>query len=491
MLTASLFLLTLAVPALPGDGDVLAKAQDHVSRGRLGDASILLSQALESGSGDEHALRLALADVHTKMGRAEEALVTLDGLDPTDADVALALGRAQLAQADAMASQGFGQEELDMALGRAREHLEVALESSGGTGPAVWDLGQFLLYRDGQLDAALELADSTISAHPDDGEALLLRGAAGAYVYWSASQADPPQVDAANEAWNKAVGDLEKANELLPRERLEPLGQLVWFYEAQDISGKAVDTAKAIAERQPEPDYGLLFRLARKYRDNGRLEASGKALATMVSMSARDLTNFIRDSEDPDRVASDLSGSIFPYYQRGDKATCRQVLAAIVAAEPQDAGVWDNYAVLCQETSRYDDAVSAYEHRLKIDDTDPRTYNDLGAIYQYFLQRDMDKAKELYDQCIDLADKQLAMIDAEPALKQNAAEAKRIAQDNLNQLRPGSSGTQGKGLLDSMVSGLRSLNLPKVGDNAEGEGDGEGEEDGDGDTEGESTGTEG
>ncbi|RKY22371.1 MAG: hypothetical protein DRQ55_01025 [Planctomycetota bacterium] len=466
MLSASLLLITLAVPVAALDGDVLSRAHDHVVRGRLADASLLLSQALQDGEGDEAAVRLALADVHTRMGRAEAALTTLESLDTQDADVALALGRAYVAQADAMAGKGYGQEELDLALGRAFEHLEVALAKGPGHGTAVWEMGQFLLYRDGQRDAALELANSTLARFPDDGDALMLRGAVGSYLFWEASENG--DIEAANQAWADAVDDLERANELLPRERLEPLGQLVWFYEAQDISGKAVDAAKAIVERQPEPDFTLLYRLAKKYRENGSFEASGKALAVMVSMSARDLTELLRNEPDTDAVAGRLAGSISPYYQRGDKATCRQVLEAIVAAEPRNTKVWDNYAVLCQETSRFDDAVKAYEQRLAISDDDPRTYNDLGALYQYFLPRDADKAKGLYEQCISLADRQLAMLDASPDVKENAAQAKGIAQDNMRAL--GSNSGSGKGLLDSMVSGLRSLNLPKLGgDGSEGE----------------------
>ena len=476
MLTASLFLLTLALPATAPAGGVLDEARDHVARGRLGDAAILLSQALEEGGEDERAVRLALADVYTRMGRAQEALALLEPLDAQDADVALTLGRAYLSQADDMAAKGFGQEELDLALNRAFEHLDAALVNGPGHGPTVWELGKFMLYRDGQRDAAMELAETTLAEHPDDGDALLLRGAVGSYFYWDASQAG--DVDAAGKAWAQAVTDLQRADDLLPRERLEPLGQLLWFYEAEDESDKAVDAAKAIAERQPDPDFGVLYRLAKKYRDNGRLEASGKALATMVSMSARDLTELLRAEPERDVVAARLSGSIFPYYQRNDKATCRQVLEAIVAADPKDPLVWDNYAVLCQETSRYDDAIKAYERRLEIDDQDPRTYNDLGAIYQYFLQRDMDKAKDLYERCVVMADAQIAMLDAPPEVKQNAAEAKRIAQDNMRQLSPGSGSS--KGLLDSMVSGLRSLNLPDVGKKpAEGEADGGAAEGGD------------
>ena len=473
MLTASLLLSFLFLPVFAQDADVLGQARDHLRRGHLAEAGAVLSQALDAGVGDEHALRLALADVQIRSGDADAALDTLATLDGSETEVAMALGRAYTARADALAAGSYPAEDVDAALAEAMGHLEQAVVH-GASGAPVWELGQFLLYRYNDLDGALALAEEALAAHPDDGEALLLRGAAGAWVYWNASQAG--DVEGANQAWSAAVADLEKANETLDHDRLEPLGQLIFFYEAQDISGiKAVDTAKRIVDRQPDPDFSLLFRLARKYRDSGRFEASGKALEAIVSMSARDLTQLIRDSDEPDKVASRLSASIDPYYQRGDKATCRSILAAIVAAEPRDPLVWDNYAVICQETARYDDAVTAYEHKIQLAPDDPRTYNDLGAIYQHFLRRDTDKAKTLYEKCIDMANQQLAMLDLDPALKQNASEAKGFAEDNMRQLSPAGGG---KSLLDSMVSGLRGLNLPKGDDAKEPEG---GESGGEGD----------
>lgn len=480
MLTAPLLLALLAAPALSVDGDVLGQAKDHVRHGRLQDASLILSEALDAGAGDTEALRVALAEVRTQMDRSGEAIDTLAGLSSDNPAVAVALGHAYLKQADKLAADGASQEAIDEALFIARDNLESAVANSSNGGAPVWELGQVLLYRFGELDAALDLCEQALTANANDGEALLLRGAAGAYVYWNASSAG--DTGGANEAWNAAVTDLERANSLLASDRVEPLGQLVWFYQAQDISNKAVDAARQIIARQPNPDFGVLFGLAVTYRDQGKLEPSGKALEAIVSTSARGLTDLIRASDDPTGVASRLAGSIHPYYQRGDKATCRSILAAIVAAEPTDADVWDNYAVICQETSRYDDAVMAYEKELLLTPENPRVYNDLGAIYQHFLRRDNDKAKELYEKCIALADEQLAMIDLPPAAKEHAAEAKRIAQDNMRSLTPAGGG---KGLLDSMVNGLRGLNLPKPAEGAAAGGEGsDGGTEGDGSTEG-------
>lgn len=457
MLSAALLLAALTTPAL--FADELEDAQNLVRQGKLSSAADLLSSTLDAGTGDERALRLALADVRLQQGDTEQALRTLESLSaPSDHAASLMLGRAHEMSIDVLFNQGVDQATIDGAYDAAEANLVKAFDlRPEDDSAAVWELGKFYLYRMNWPDDAIKLANEVLAKTPDDGEALLLRGAASAYTYWNASQNE--QIDEANTIWQQAVDDLKQANELLPNSRSEPLGQLVWFYEVQNISGKAVDSARGLADRSDDPDLSLLYRLALKYRNEAKYEASGRALEKMVEISARSLTNMIKAEADPTATARLLTGSIDAFHRRGDLAACRSILSAIVASEPDDYRTWHTYAVVCTDTSRFDDAIAAYKMAIKIDPENPRTYNDLGALYQFSLQRENDTSKELYAKCIEVADRQLAMESTPDDLRQQATEARGLAQGNLNGLKPA-----GGGLLDSMMAGLRGLNLPSSDD---------------------------
>ena len=60
------------------------------------------------------------------------------------------------------------------------------------------------------------------------------------------------------------------------------------------------------------------------------------------------------------------------------------------------------------EREEYADAVAAYEHLLSYEYTDPRVYNDLGAVLRFDLDRDLDRAQQLFRTCIAQAEKELA-----------------------------------------------------------------------------------
>jgi hypothetical protein len=59
-------------------------------------------------------------------------------------------------------------------------------------------------------------------------------------------------------------------------------------------------------------------------------------------------------------VATELGWSIDPFVSSNDIATARSILAAIVAAELTDPVIWDNYAVMWQQTALFEDAVARY-----------------------------------------------------------------------------------------------------------------------------------
>jgi tetratricopeptide (TPR) repeat protein len=444
--------LGLMTAPAPQDADV-EQAARLFEEGQLDEAAAQLRAVLESGTGDARAARLLLADVQVALGDAPAAIETLDALGSTDDhDVARALGGTYLAWADQLAMQGSPEDDVRTTLMDASNQLERASRlAPDGDLRALVQLGNLRLYRLGEHEQVIAMTDEALAANPDDGELLLLRGCAGVYRYWNAKQAGESGATRAQEAWAASVDDLQAAAKALPRGRNEPWGQLVWLYEDNGKPLDAVNAAITIVERDPDASFDTLYRLAVRYSFERNFVASGKALETMIGLSAREVTNRLRQEEDLDAVATELAWSIDPYVNGNDLATARTILSAIVAAEPTNAVIWDNYAVMCQQTARYEDAVAAYEHLLTFEYTDPRVYNDLGAVLQFDLERDLDRANELYQTCIDKAREELAAGEVEPARREHLQLAMSVAEDNL-----GGTDTRG-GMLGGLMDVLGGL----------------------------------
>jgi len=411
-----------------------------------------------------------------KHEQAVEALLAAREAGDADAfQVELALGQTYLSWADAIAASGGSGDDVNGMLYDARSHLENAVKyGDGSDNAAVVTLGNVVLYRFGDHEHAYKLAAMGIENDAEDPEVQLLRGCAGVYVYWNHKQGgDEASMKAAQDAWQLAIDDLKAAKKALPDERTEPSAQLCWLYEDAGRPVQAVEAQIEVVNRSEDPSFDTLYRLAKRYAYEGQFTASGKAMEKLVAESGRDVTNRLKAEEDPNGVAIQLSWSIHPYAQRNDAATARAILAPIMAVEPNDPTVWDNYAVMCQLTSRFDDAVKAYERRIELDGGDPRAYNDLGAILHHDLGGDenIDRARELYSECIALADTELAKIDIEPSWRAHCEEAKGVAQGNLEGAQPR------RGLLDSVLEGLRGLDLPE-GESEDGDGASEGASEG-------------
>jgi tetratricopeptide (TPR) repeat protein len=462
--------LTLAPAIQDADVDQAARLFEE---GRLDEAAEQLRALLDTGNGDAREVRLLLADVQVASGDAPAAIETLDALRmPNDHDVCLAMGGAYVAWADHLVAGGAPDEDVRMVLMDARGQLENAASlAPNGDARARLQLGYLQLYRLGEHEQVIEMADEVLALSPDDGEMLLLRGCAGVFRYWNAKQAGEDGAAQAEAAWKQAVDDLNASAEALPRGRIEPWGQLIWLGEDAGQAVQAVEAAIELVNRSPDASFDTLYRLAVRYSYERQFEAAGKAMEAMVALSAREITSRLMREEDMDAVATELGWSIDPFVNSNDIATARTILAAIVAAEPTNPVIWDNYAVMCQQTSRFDDAVEAYERLLKFDYVDPRVYNDLGAVLQFDLERDMDRAKDLYRKCITQAQIELAPRMVPEDRQAHLRDAIRIAEDNLR-------GNDTRGLVGGLADLLGGL-ADAVGEAA---GDGEADEPADGET---------
>ncbi|MDG2148818.1 MAG: tetratricopeptide repeat protein [Planctomycetota bacterium] len=474
MMASAMFVsLVMALPA-PQDAAEVDSARALVESGDLDGAMQILTVLVVQGGADALAAGVLMSEVQLASGNPEEALATLNALgEPNNASVALALGRTHLGRADALHAAGASSDEVTAALLKAQEHVKQSvIRSPAGDQAALLELGYIRLRRFGDHEEALRLAREGLEKNPDEGNLHLLKGLSNVWVYWNSKSAGDEVVTKA--AYNETVDAYLKAVELLPPDQTEALAQLAWIYGDGGEAGKSVDAAIAIAERQDDPQFDLLYNLAKQYSLSREFEASSRALEVIVGISARDITQRLKKEEDIDSMATELAWSVGPFVQRGDQATARAILKAILAADPKSPAVWHNYAIMCEDTNRYEEALTAYEKSVELDPENARFYNDLGSLLHRALNRDLDRAREMYELCIAKADEQLVAVNLRPERRTALTQARSYAQNSLEELTP-TTPASGGGLLEGLLEGLGELTIPELPEEEEEEqGDSEG-----------------
>jgi len=455
-----------AIPPLtaPADGTPLDHARSLLDDGAADAAAGELEALLESSSdADERRDAAALlTDAYIALGRPVDAVDMLDDVSegqPEHAEFELAYARAFLAWADQLALDAGNDDDVKLTLLDALSSYEAARElSPDGDHRALVGEAYMHLYRYNDYQRALEMANAALEQSPDDPELLLLRGCAGVYdTYYLGQDGD---TEAADAAWDTAVADLRAAAEKLPRQRLEPWGQLAYLYETKGDGVQAVRAAIEIVDRQPEPQLDTLYRLARQYSYQRNWNASSLALQKICNTSAVELTRRVREEDDRDAVATELAWSVGPFVQRNDRASALNILRALTRADIGAVDVWHNFAVMLDETNASLEAKAAYEKLIELDPENPRSYNDLGSLLHRSLATGDDaeevraQARELYGKCIELAEAQLADETVADARRAEAQTALNLARNSLDELTPKTPERALGGLLDGLLEGL-------------------------------------
>ncbi len=109
----------------------------------------------------------------------------------------------------------------------------------------------------------------------------------------------------------------------------------------------------------------------------------------------------------------------------------------VTACLLDSADAWNNYAFLCRETSRFDDAYAGYEHAIEKEPDSPQLWNDAAVILQYHLPSpaNHDKAREMYRHAIELADHTLTDGGSTELARDRAKKARDDAQKNLAEFK--------------------------------------------------------
>lgn len=452
--------LVLALPASQ-DAAELQSARAMAQSGDLEGAMQALAGIVDQGGADVLAAGVLLSELQLASGHPEEALATLDALQaPNDPSVALALGRGNLGHADALHDAGASSDEITAALLKAQEHVKQSvIRAPADDNAALVELGYIRLHRFDDHEDALKLANEGLEVSPRDGDLHLLKGLSNVWVYWNSKSGGDEAVTAA--AYKETVDAYLMAVALLPQDQTEALAQLSWIYGDRGEAIKCVDAAGALADRQDDPQLDLLYNLAKQYSIARQFDASSRALEIIVGISAREITLHLKQEEDVDAMATELAWSVGPFVQRGDQATARAILKAILAADPKSPAVWHNYAIMCEDTNRYEEALTAYEKSVELDPENARFYNDLGSLLHRALNRDLDRAREMYELCITKADEQLVAMNLPPDRRTELTQARSYAQSSLDELAPKASASGG-GLLEGLLEGLSGLSVPDL-----------------------------
>ncbi len=429
-------LLALSLPATQG-ADRLDEARAHLAAGKAGEAAVLLAQMLEAGEGDARDVRLLLADAQLASGAPDRAVETLEPIAVAkDATALRKMGEAFRASADMAVAQGGrrAQEDAEYRFGQAVGFLSRAGEA--GDAAAGAQAGFIELYSLGDAEAALSRAEKLIKRNARDGEALLLRGCAHVSASWAAGQAGDEA--AAAKAREQALADLTAADAALGGKRPEPAFQLAWVHEQAGEADEAVQFAATWSDRLPARDFSRLYQLARRYAGERRFGPASAALVAMVQRDAALLTEWVKSEDDVTAAAVDLGWSVQPLVEGNRARLAKDVLAALCAAEPRDADLWNNYGLLARDAGAFEESLRAYEQALAARPGDANLMNDAAVILHYYLHRDYDRAQELYEQAIEIADGLLAKPEKlSPDALAAAEKAKTEATDNMRNLAQG------------------------------------------------------
>ena len=427
--------LLLALSLLNAPPDKLADARAQIEAGQAHAAANTLATMLKAKEGDEHAVRMLLAEAQIADGAPDRALITLEPLvKPEDAPVLRLLARAFRANGDRLAAQGARHSDDAASMyEQAADYLGRA--AAAGDASAASEAGFIELYQLGDAPAARARAEALLAKDPANGEALLLRGCTLVNACWSADKAG--DAAAAKDLHDKAVADLLAADTALGNKRPEPVFQLAWLYEQSGDADKAVQAAADWCDRLPTKDASRLYQLARRYASDKNWPPAANALMQMINRDPALLTNLVKAEPDPTPVAVQLGWAIAPLVQAKRNTDARNVLAALCGADPNDADIWNNYGLFARDTGAPEDAWKAYQKALALRPDDPVLLNDGAVMLHYYLHRDYDKAQEYYEKTVELADAQLAKTDLDEATRTEVQTARDDAVNNLKKLAKG------------------------------------------------------
>jgi len=176
------------------------------------------------------------------------------------------------------------------------------------------------------------------------------------------------------------------------------------------------------------------FYIGLSWYNEGKLNEATLALLKLAQTAPKQLADAIAASgNSAEARAGVLSFLARRAHEAGALAVSRDLNHAL-AIYTKSALDWNNYALLCRDTGRFEESLAGYEQALAIAPKDPAILNDCAVILQYHLHRDLDKARKLYEAAITEGTHVLATKTADPGLLRAARQAIQDARGNLAKL---------------------------------------------------------
>jgi tetratricopeptide (TPR) repeat protein len=425
--------------------NLAAKATQAIAM-NFGDAAAFLASATAADPERYRDAFLPLAraawyqtDLPTARGAAEEALRRY----PQDPEAAYQLGRIALSQYSEAKDDEARAGEAQSAWEAARDGFKRAVELSGTPGARDWraqsllgeaylQLGHTLMWK-GLAEEARAAYVGALTWNPGGADLGALHGMLGAEDLGAI-------LEKAGPAFEKRFGKADARDAAL----------LWWLGYTRFLASKPKEAEQAfLAALKKAPGFAnAWFYVAMARYDLKNVEGATEALLKGFDVDPNAIVGEARGNRNNVAKVEYLIGPCVEQGRFMDAA----VLAEICAEGAVDeARHWNNLgffrreeavrlAALKDETERarahplFEDSLEAYERALALSPDDPVYLNDTAVVLHYYLDRDLERAAELYARAVAAAEQKLAAGGLDQEAMDLVQTALRDATNNGNAL---------------------------------------------------------
>jgi tetratricopeptide (TPR) repeat protein len=418
---------------------LLAQARAAVAEGDYEKAGFAYTDAtsfLEEAAAREPQSGVALllaAESERERGDPATALVFAErALEraPEDPETLLKVGTLRYFATGAVIQSG----DLDGAKAarqRTREAFDrvIALDREGGFHGRAWNGLGWVALQAGELDSAAEAFKKSLIADPllDD-----------SYRQWLAIRNDTKENRTAMvKQLDEVVAAARKSK---PTERQRRATAVALYYRGK-VKGALRDRAGLIADLKEAVNLDATLssyaatQIALAQYSAGEYDAAADHLLGHAKGDVEGVVAAVNGDSSPRDVLVALRGLADKMVGANRVEAARDLFEIIANASQNSADDWNNYALFCRDTMRYEESYAAYERALELRPDDPGLLNDTALILQYHLDRDLERAIELYDRAIVEGQRVLADDGQDSFAKEIARVAVRDATNNSRMLR--------------------------------------------------------
>jgi tetratricopeptide (TPR) repeat protein len=188
----------------------------------------------------------------------------------------------------------------------------------------------------------------------------------------------------------------------------------------------------AAVESNKDYRTGATYYIARAHFALNEYDKAARDFFRIMASDPQGFEYFLRNDPAWQTVIMALSFLSNHAYEAGNLTMARDLIAGLLLVANNSPDFFNNYAFLCRETGKYEEAYEAYREALSLSPDDPSILNDTALILQYHLNRDLDYAKELYLRAVEQSRR---IIEDEQASKDEKAAARTALRDAMTNLK--------------------------------------------------------